>query len=155
VLYCAREYERATEQLLNTLELDPGYYPAHWWLGWVYGQTGDFARAVAELEQAVALSGDDPGILAQLGRSYAMAGEGDRARAIISELREASKTRYVASASLAAIYVGLGEVELAFECLESAYHDRGVELIYLKVDPRFDALPHGFPLSGAFCASSG
>ena len=140
VLYLARRYSEAVEQLLNTLEMDPGYYPAHWWLGWVYAQTGDMASSIRELRQAVDLSGNDPSMVAALGTSYAVAGDGDQALAIIAELEDISTTQYVAAASIASIHAGLQQADAAFECLERAYRDHAVEMIYLKVDPRFDRL---------------
>ena len=36
---------------------------------------------------------------------------------------------------MARTYAQLGATELAFECLEKAYHDRDTQVIWLKVDP--------------------
>jgi len=69
-----------------------------------------------------------------------VAGDGDRALAIIAELEDISTTQYVAAASIASIHAGLQQADAAFECLERAYRDHSVEMIYLKVDPRFDGL---------------
>jgi hypothetical protein len=41
---------------------------------------------------------------------------------------------------VAIIYVGLGDLEQAFEWLEKAYEERNTELTFLKVDPRLDPL---------------
>jgi tetratricopeptide (TPR) repeat protein len=140
VLYFARRYSEAVEQLLNTLELDPGYYPAHWWLGWVYAETGNVAGSIAELQQAVELSDAAPGTLAALGTSYAVAGDVDRALAIAADLEVISRTRYVPAAAIAGIHARLRQTDAALEYLEHAYRDHAVEMIYLKVDPRFDGL---------------
>jgi serine/threonine-protein kinase len=140
VLYFARRYAEASDELLKTLELDPTYYPARWWHGWVLTQTGDVTSSIRELSQALALSGDDPGIIAALGTSYAAAGDTKSALAVVAQLEQMSETRYVAAASVAAIYARLRETDVALEWLERAYRDHAVEMIYLKSDPRFDGL---------------
>ena len=67
VLYFARRYSEAIDELRKTLEMDPTDYPAHWWLGLVYAQTGDVTSSIRELRQALDLSDNDPGIIAALG----------------------------------------------------------------------------------------
>jgi hypothetical protein len=41
---------------------------------------------------------------------------------------------------IAVIYTGLDDKEHAMEWLEKAADDRSLEMIFLKVDPRFDRL---------------
>jgi tetratricopeptide (TPR) repeat protein len=140
VLYIARRYSEAIHELLKTLEMDPTYYPAHWWLGWVYAQTGDVTSSIRELCQARDLSDNDPGTIAALGTAYAAAADTERALSVIAQLEQMSLTRYVAAASIAGIHVRLNQTDAALRCLEQAYRDHAVEMIYLKSDPRFDGL---------------
>jgi len=51
-LYMARQYDRAIEQLRNTLDMDRSYELPHLALGQAYEQKGDFVRAVRELQKA-------------------------------------------------------------------------------------------------------
>jgi hypothetical protein len=44
------------------------------------------------------------------------------------------------SAIPAAVYVGLGETELAFECLERAARERNWLIAWLHLDPLWDSL---------------
>ena len=46
----------------------------------------------------------------------------------------------MSSYELAAIYVGLGETEQAFQRLERSYQERSFHLINLKVRPEFERL---------------
>ena len=34
----------------------------------------------------------------------------------------------------------MGDQDRAFECLEEAFHQRSVSMVFLKVDPSFDVL---------------
>jgi serine/threonine-protein kinase len=78
-----------------------------------------------------------------------MAGEEERAREILAELRTLAKTDYVASYHLAHVHTGLGEEDAALDCLERAVEERsggvyGVKGSYLfaslRGHPRFKAL---------------
>jgi serine/threonine protein kinase/tetratricopeptide (TPR) repeat protein len=140
VLYFARRYSEAIDELLKTLEMDPTYYPARWWLGLVYAQTGDVTGSIRELRQALDLSDNDPGIIAALGASYAAAADTETALSVIAQLERMSVTRYVAAASIAGIHARLHQIDAALRCLEQAFRDQAVEMIYLKADPRFDEL---------------
>jgi tetratricopeptide (TPR) repeat protein len=47
--YLARDYERAREQFLKTLEMDSTFFPTHLYLGWVYERQGLFEEAIRAL----------------------------------------------------------------------------------------------------------
>lgn len=53
---------------------------------------------------------------------------------------EPSTRPYVVSTEIARVCVGLGELNDAFFWLEKAYQGREANLVYLQVDPGFDAL---------------
>jgi hypothetical protein len=62
------------------------------------------------------------------------------ARKLLYELKEHSKRRYVSWCHFAAIYAGLGERDQAFACLEKAYGQCEIRLVYWKLAPLFDPL---------------
>ena len=126
--------------MLKTVEMDPTYALAHWYLGLAYEQRGMFAEAIEEFQKAVALSQRNPTYLASLGHGYAMAGQGAEARKLLQELRELSKQRYVLPYCFAVIHAGLGEKDEAFAYLEKGYQERDSWLNQLKVEPRLDGL---------------
>ena len=60
---------------------------------------------------------------------------------MLSELDDLTRQkRYVSSFSRVTIYIGLGEIDLAFEWLEQAYQERLWYMGLLAVDPLFDRL---------------
>jgi Flp pilus assembly protein TadD len=105
-----------------------------------YEQKGMYAEAVAELQKAVNVSPGSPFALGSLGHAYAVSGDREKARQVLSDLRELSRRRYVSPFDTAVIYAGMDDEDRAVEWLEKAFDDRSLEMIFLKVDPRFDSL---------------
>ena len=140
--YFARRYDDALEQLRKTLELEPNFVMAHFILGLTCLQKGQFQQATAELQQAIALSGDSPLTLALgvLGHVFAVSGKKNEAHKILARLEALSRQRYVSSYSLAIVHTGLGETDAAFASLRKACEERHDRLIYLNVEPIFDAI---------------
>ncbi len=149
VLENARRYPEAIEQLRRVIAMDPNHYSAHWFLGHTYAANRQFDEAIATSEKAVALSDRAPGALGFLGMAYGLAGRKDEANQVLKELLEFNRRRYVTPASVASVYIGLGNKDQAFVWLEKAYRERSNFMAFLKVlpivdplrsDPRFDDL---------------
>jgi len=138
--FFARRYDMALAQYRSASELDPNFVPAHLALGQAYEQKKMFREATAELERAVDLSGGSPVYLASLAHAYGVSGrEGDALR-LIDELKKLARRRYVASFDMAVAYLGLGDKDRMLASLEMAFQDRSPRLLFLRVEPRFDAL---------------
>jgi hypothetical protein len=75
-----------------------------------------------------------------LGHVYAVSGKTGEARKVLEELMETSTRRYVSPYSIATIYAGCGEKDLAFRWLERAYEERSGWLAWLKPEPVSDPL---------------
>ncbi len=140
VLYLSREFDRAIEQYRKATTLDPTFVQAHLWFGRPYLQKGMFTEAIVELKQAVQLSGGSTISLAVLGHAYASAGREAEARAILGQLLDRSKERYLPSYWIALLYTGLGDQTEAMRWLDRAYEERSSWLVWIKVEPRFDRL---------------
>lgn len=140
VLWHARKNDQAMGELRKTIDMDPSFVEAHLYLGWVYEQMGMFAEAIAELRQALSGSGGGPRFVSALGHAYAISGQRRMAEESLARLNEQSKQRYVAPIDMAAIYIGLEEKEPALKYLEMAYADHSCWMVWLRVDPRFDAI---------------
>jgi adenylate cyclase len=138
--FYARQYDQAVEQLQKTIEMDPNRGFTHWYLGLALEQQGKYQKATSELQKGHALLGDNLGVEADLGHTYAVSGNREAAQRMIEELKELSAQRYVAAYHVALIYTGLGEKAEAFQWLEKAYQERSDLLVYLKVEPRLDSL---------------
>ena len=138
--YYARDYERSEEELRKALEVDSGFVRAHLILGAVREQKGDHAEAVASLRRASELSQRDPVILSSLAHAVAVSGSALEARVLLEELRQLERRRYVPPYGMALIHAGLGERQRAYRWLEKAFELRDMNLLWLGVNPRFDAL---------------
>jgi TolB-like protein/Tfp pilus assembly protein PilF len=138
--YYARQYERSERQLLNLLELNPNFIRAHEILGRVYEQQGEHDKAISEWQRAAQLSGDNPAIQAGLAHAFTAAGNFNEALQILRQLEQSARRRYISAYRIAEIYLGLGQLEVAYEWLERAFTNRDVEFVFLKVSPTLDPL---------------
>jgi TolB-like protein/tetratricopeptide (TPR) repeat protein len=136
----ARRFDEAIAQLRKTVEMDPNFYYARWQLGEALEAKGFNEEAAMQYKKAIEFN-DDPLPRALLGHLYARTGRKDEARAILRELRELSKKRYVALYNLALIHIGLDEKDAAIDLVEQAYEQRdGYNIAYIKIDPYLDPL---------------
>ena len=136
----ARQYDQAIEQFHKTLEMDPNYGIAHWYLGLSYEQKKMYQEAAAELSKANELLKGNALLEGDLGHLYAVSGRKDEAQKVIDELQQTSQQQHDWPYCIALIYAGLGEKDRALEWLQKAYEDRSDWLIYLRVEPRLDSL---------------
>ncbi|MBS1867138.1 MAG: winged helix-turn-helix domain-containing protein [Acidobacteria bacterium] len=139
-LYMAHQYDQAIEQLHNTLEMDPNFALPRMVLGQAYAQKGAFAQSITELQKAASFSRNSPPMLGALGHALAAMGNRAEAERVLAQLHELSKKQYVSPFYIATIYAGMHENEKALDCLDKAYTDRSNAIIFLRVDPEFDAL---------------
>jgi len=136
-LYYEGSYQAAVEQLLRTIDLDPGFVRAHHELGRAHLQMGRFDEAIASAKRAVDLSGRSDSALAALANAQARSGDLSSANMILAELRDRQRQRYVASYHLAVIYAGLGDTDAAVDNLERAYDERFNWTVFINVEPDF------------------
>src|SRR6185295_9716734 len=104
--HLAREYDRSIEQYRKAMELSPNHPNARPLLALAYEAKGLYAPAIAALAEA---------------------------RAVLQELlRDRAGPGYIAADDVAAVYVGLGETDRAFEWLGRACDERAAALMNLK-----------------------
>ena len=137
--YFAREPEKAKEESSKALEIDHGFWMAHWTMSLSYEQTNQYAEALASLEKAKALD-DSSWIPAVFARVCARVGMEDEAQKVLDELTEKSKQQWVSSYLTATAYVNLDHRDQAFEWLYKALDDHDEWLSCLNVDPALDQL---------------
>jgi adenylate cyclase len=137
--FFARQYERAIEQFEKALEMDPNSIWTRFFMGWAREQKGDYAEAIEDYKRAAQLD-DSPLIMAALGHTYVMAGRRKEALEVLAEMKQLALTRHVSSYHFAIIHAALNEKDEAFRWLEKSYGAREEALVWLKVDPRLDAL---------------
>ena len=141
-LYFARCHDEAVLHLTQTLTLETRFSVAHFILGLVYQQTGNFVAAIEELKAAIAsyVGGPFTLAIAALGHAYALSGERDCAERQLAELARLAQRHYVSPYCLAVVHAGLRNDNEALEALELAVEERADRLIFLNVDPLFDRL---------------
>jgi serine/threonine protein kinase len=138
--YYARQYSDALENLRRALAMNPTSEETHRLLGLVYLQQGLHDEAAGSFKEALAVSEQDALAFAGLGHVAARRGRASEARAVLEELHQRARTRYVSPVAQAGLYATLGERDLAFGWLEKAYQDRRGWLAYLKIEPILDGL---------------
>jgi tetratricopeptide (TPR) repeat protein len=140
--YVAGKQTQAEESCQTALELEPNFWPAHYFLALVLEQEGRYGEAIRELERAVELSAGNLLTVGSLGHAYAHAGRPSEAHRVLDQLRsrEASSA-YVPPFAVALIRTGLVDKDAAFEMLENAYRERSPLLgIWLTTEPRLEIL---------------
>ena len=135
--YYRRRYDQALEQFQETLEMDPGFVRAYFYLAPTYEFLGQPERAIKALATVTA---KNIPLKAALAHACATAGKRDRAQSILRELISAAAHEYVSACAIASIHAALGDKERALDWLEKAREERDAALYRLKMDPRFDSL---------------
>jgi tetratricopeptide (TPR) repeat protein len=138
--YNARRYPEAIGQSQRTLAMDSTFSRAHFWLGLSYEQAGRLADAVHELQRTVDQAGRIPVYVAALGHAYAVAGRRADAVKVAEELEQQARLTYISPVDIATVYAGLGQTDDMFAWLEQGFEGRAYGLVFLNVDPRFDAV---------------
>lgn len=124
-------HEEALRRQREILEFEPASTQAEG-LGWMYLEQGRLDEARTEFERAGARRG--------LALVRARKGDLGGARALLRDLTEQAKTRYVSPVKFAELHGVLGENDLAFSRLEEAYRTRAPGLAALKSAANFDPL---------------
>lgn len=125
-------HAEAERVAVRSVQLDPDDPRGHATLGWALLKQARADEGVAELERAVELA---PGLgmwEAQLGQAYALTGRVERARELLRELEEPSRSSPASPYHLAYVHTGLGDAERALDCLERAFDERAGAVYGLK-----------------------
>ena len=148
-LFGAGREDEAIGQFKKTLELEPNSPAAHWGLGAVYERQKKYDAAISEFELVLKLDSRPSFRLANLARTYALAGKRGKAEELLNQLLTIRKDGFVSSASLAGVYSALGDDDLVFENLERAYADKESLMPFVRLlgwspsvlkDPRYQEL---------------
>jgi Flp pilus assembly protein TadD len=139
-----------------TLELHPNFAVAHYLLGQTLVQLRRYDEAIAEFRKAIAIDGGNTTFDSNLAHAYAVSGRTEEAMKILRDLEGRQTAQSPTAASIALIYVGLGDNDQAMAWLDKAYQARFNPSILLRpafdpirTDPRFRGLQEriGLPVS--------
>jgi tetratricopeptide (TPR) repeat protein len=126
------------EQSRRTLELDPRFALGHYELGQALVQLHRLDEAIAEFQQAIAISGHSSVFDSNLAYAYAASGRKAEAVRIAADMEAPGEIYPSAEAHIALIYAGLGDREAALGWLKRATEARFNPSILLR--PAFDPI---------------
>ncbi len=139
ILYYARRYDEAARETQRVLQLSPGLNVATYQLCHIASATNHLDEAVSQCEDSVAKGNRINGLL-ELSRIHALAGRRQQAEAILTALRSSPESASINPDNFAFIYAALGDRDSAFALLEQALAMKAGNLLWIRVDPRFDLL---------------
>jgi TolB-like protein len=135
----ARSDEQAERIYRGVLEADPSFMPARLGLIRTYLQTHRFDAALRELERnrTDALGELSTGQQSLLALAYIGMGRTKEAAVIAEEL---ARQEAEAPLDAASVYVALNDRNRSLQLLERAVESKSPKVLFLRLDPRFDAL---------------
>jgi len=137
-LCISHRYDEAMQQSKKTLQMDPNFAIGHYELGQAFEQKHMHDEALAEFQKAIELSGHSGVLDSSLAYVYAVSGRKGDALKIARDLEANRDQNPSAEASIALIYVGLGDQDQATTWLNKGYEARFNPSILLR--PAFDPL---------------
>jgi eukaryotic-like serine/threonine-protein kinase len=140
IVYLVKGDANATYATLNKMiEIDPGWWGGHNWLGMAYLEFGRNAEAIKALEKAVELNRSHT-TLCNLGFALAVNDKPAEAKSVLAELEGRYSRGQKIAINVAGVHAGLGDRERSFEWLEKAYEDRSSILPIIRWNPNFKPL---------------
>lgn len=119
--------------------MDPTCAVAHEDLGAAFKQQGYHDEGMKEAILALRYSGQSE-LSDRLQTQLSGKGYKSALASWIEALQADAKTHYISPVRFAQLYILLADRYRAFAALDAAVQDRSPQLVYLKVDPRYDLL---------------
>jgi serine/threonine-protein kinase len=140
ILYFARQYDAAIEELQKTLQMDTTSNAPYLYLGMAYLQEGKSQEAIVALEKNSRISDTPAADSLDLAYGYAVARQRQDSLKLLHQVMAEPNKTYMPALWVARVYTALGEKEEALTWLRKAYDERSPQLPFLNVDPRWDPL---------------
>jgi DNA-binding winged helix-turn-helix (wHTH) protein/tetratricopeptide (TPR) repeat protein len=139
LLYRAGRNEEAVAKLRHTVAMEPTFVMTRYRLGLALEALGQHDEAIEQFE-AMRPSAEDPLGWTGIARTRALMGQTDEARRMLGELLEIGRTLYVPAATLADIYIALGDLERGMDYLDLAIEERAIIAMWVQWDWHWDPL---------------
>ena len=134
------DLNQASKEAQRLITLEPTFWPGHQTLAIVLVKQGRYAEALAETQKSVEYANRSNAPLALLGHVYARLGRRSDAEAVVKELEKRYLDKQADGRDVAIVYAGLEDKDKAFEWLEKSFADRGVFLVFLRLEPLLEPL---------------
>ena len=138
--YYNGRYSEAIAQLESVLGMKSDFGLAHLWLARSYLEVGRLDQSLAATANAEAATPEWPVLVAARGYTLGLMGRTDEARAVLDEMEQLSRRRFVTAYGVALVYAGLGDKNQALAWLDKAFAERSHWLVWLRLDPRWKTL---------------
>ncbi|MDQ3805190.1 MAG: protein kinase, partial [Acidobacteriota bacterium] len=143
VYYQARRYEDCLAENRKVLGAEPNFVLGLYTESRALTALGRHGEAVEAARRACAVSGGSPNVLGLLGYACAMAGRREEARAVVAQLVEMARARYVSPYHVALVHAALSEFDEALALLEDGYEQGEAWLCWIRTETPLDPLrPH-------------
>ena len=113
VLGAHERYAEALPVARESVALDAGAFSGRWGLVWILGAMGDGEGAIAAAQDALAMSGRNPRVLAELAAIYARRGEQDAVRKILDELTARAESGFIETSLIGCVTAAAGDLPKA------------------------------------------
>jgi len=140
VLFYQRQYDAALAQLAKTLEMDEDFPPTYWTLAHVYEAIGKQDEACQNMLKSFDLGSGHVPWFTELEKVRVRSGWRAAWQQWIRGILDPRTPGYVQPYDLVEAYLNLGRDEDAIMWLSKAAEVRDVEIVFIKMDPRFDRL---------------
>jgi serine/threonine-protein kinase len=134
-LHYAGRYEEAVGHCERVIEMDPSFVTVYETIARPLCCLGRLTEAEAYVRDGVARSGRWSLLLSALGHVLGFAGKRAEAEAVIAELEEQSRVRYVPSYHFAAVRYGMRDPEDTLRELARGLEERSGVAAWIAVDP--------------------
>ena len=138
--YYNRQYDRAIDMALMTLELHPDFFIAHRLLSLCYERKGLYDLALEHNNSWGNGTGNKWKTAIAEAQILAASGKHTAALEILRGVDPAAFEGGNDFRGVALVYAALGDTENCFEWLEKSYNMHEEALCSLKVDPKFDGV---------------
>ncbi len=135
-----RQYDKSIATNGEILEMDSSYIMARWNRAVSYLDQSRFQEAYEEFKRYESLIPGDIYNKHGFALVYALTGQREKARALLRELEEYSKSHYFSWSHRAILYALLGDKNKAIEYLERASRERDIFFLDVAIEPLFDSL---------------
>lgn len=138
ILFLARRYDQALQDLQAALAVRPDDVIARWTMGFVLIAKGQPQQAIPELQETDTIMHRSAGSLELLAVAYARSGRRNDALQILQEMKKRREMAYFPAGVFINPYLALGDYDQAFAWMDRASQEHSNILQWVKVHPFFD-----------------